>query len=137
MAEANGHAMAAHTPDGGDIYGQHATSAEVDGLLAGLFEPVIFEIAPGKLVEIRPLLLAQADRLYSGELKGADLQRYLLSRAVYVNGRPLGDDNVARLPMSLAQKLVPAVMRANGMEGFMQDADESGDGGQGAADPKG
>jgi len=133
MAEANGHAP----PFQPAVLDAPVTPEEFDALLAGTFEPTPFEITAGKFVEIRPLLLAQADRLYSGELKGADLQRYLLSHSVYVNGRPMGESNVARLPVSLAQKLVPAVMRANGMEGFMQDADDTGDGGQGAADPKG
>jgi hypothetical protein len=127
MAETNGHAAPfAAEPEA-------VPPAEFDALLAGTFEPTTFEIAPGKLVEIRPLVLAQADKLYSGELKGADLQRYLLSRSVFVGGRPLGADNVERLPMTLANKLVPAVMRANGMEGFMKAEDDEGGAG---TDPK-
>jgi len=129
MAETNGHA----TPFAADL--EAVPPAEFDALLAGAFEPTQFEITPGRFVEIRPLLLAQADRLYSGELKGAELQRYLLSRSVYVAGRPLGEANVARLPMSLAQKLVPAVMRANGMQGFLEADDDAAGGGE-AADPK-
>jgi len=128
MAEANGHAP----PFQPAVLDAPVTPEEFDALLAGTFEPVLHEIAPGKFVEIRPLLLGQADRLYSGALKGDDLQRYLLSRSVYVNGRPLGEANVERIPMPVAQKLLPAVMRANGMDGFMQ-AGEAGDQG---ADPK-
>lgn len=131
MTETNGHA----TPFAAEL--EAVPPAEFDALLAGTFEPVPFEISPGRVVEIRPLLLAQADRLYSGELKGAELQRYLLARSVYSGGRPLGEANVARLPMSLAQKLVPAVMRANGMEGFLQAeaGDDDAVGGEGT-DPK-
>ena len=129
MAETNGHA----TPFAAEL--EAVPPAEFDALLAGSFEPVQIEIAPGRWLEIRPLLLAAADRLYSGELKGAELQRYLLARSVYTGGRPLGDFNVARLPISLAQKLVPIVMRANGMEGFLE-ADDAAAGGEGTADPK-
>jgi len=109
MAETNGHAPELATTT--------ASAGELDALLQGLFEPVPFEIAPGRTVEIRPLILNQADDLYTGGNQGgARLQRYLLARCVYVNDRPLGDALAATLPIALANKLVPVVMAANGME---------------------
>lgn len=124
MAETNGHAPA-------EIEPATASPAALDALLLGLFEPTLYEVAPGRVLEIRPLVLRQADTLYSGELKGAGLQRYLLARCVYLDGAPLGEDGAARLPVALANKLVPVVMGANGM------ATGEGDAGEGeATDPK-
>src|SRR4029077_14980436 len=126
MAETNGHAPPAPEP-------ATATPADVDALLSGLFEATLFEVAAGRELEIRPLVLANADQLYSGELRGAGLQRYLLARCVYLGGVPLGDDGAARLPVALANRLVPVVMSANGMD--TGKADDNGGAGE-LADPK-
>ena len=91
-------------------------SAALDALLAGQFEPAQFEVAPGRTLEIRPLLIGQADTLYAGGLAGAALQRFLMARCVFVNGKPIGEAGAARLPVILANRLVPAVMAANGMD---------------------
>lgn len=125
MAATNGHAP--------EPIEAEASGTDLDALLQGLFEPVAFEVSPGRSVEIRPLLLNQADELYSGNSRGgARLQRYLLARCVYLNGRPLGDELAATLPIALANRLVPVVMNANGME--VAAPAEGGDGE--APDPK-
>jgi len=126
MAETNGHA-----PD--EVTTLNASAGELDALLQGLFEPVQFEIAPGRSVEIRPLIINQADELYTGENRsGAKLQRMLLAKCVYINGRPLGPDLAATLPIALANRLVPVVMGSNGME---MTAAAEGDAGE-VSDPK-
>jgi hypothetical protein len=107
MAETNG-----YDPEQLEL----ALPDELDALLAGSFEPTWFEVAPGRSVEIRPLLIGQADQLYAGGLAGAGLQRFLMARCVFINGRPIGEAGAARLPVILANKLVPDVMKANGME---------------------
>jgi hypothetical protein len=127
MAETNGHAIIA-----ADVDVAPAADTEVDALLAGLFEPTLFEIGPGRAIEIRPLVLRQADGLYEGGMKGAGLQRYLLARCCYVDGRPLGMAGADRLPVALANKLVPVVMAANGMATGQAGEDE----GEAAVDPK-
>jgi len=108
MAGTNG-----HDPAGPN---DTVTADELDGLLAGLFEPTPYELAPGRWIEIRPLILANADRLYMGGLQGAGLQKFLLARCVYINGKVLGEAGADRLPIGLASRLVPVVMGANGME---------------------
>jgi hypothetical protein len=110
MAETNGHA-----PEGADLPAPDASDAELDQLLAGLFEPQTVEIAPGRLVEIRPLILKNSDRLYMGGMAGAELQRFLLSRCVFINGHRLGEAGADRLPIAVAGKLVPLIMSTNGM----------------------
>jgi hypothetical protein len=124
---ANGHA-----PELVPIEPQTASDDELDALLLGLFEPVAFDIGNGRSVEIRALFLGAADRLYAGGLAGAALQRFLMARCVFVNGRPLGDANAARLPVPLANKLVSAVMAANGMDSDTAAPAEAG----AEADPK-
>lgn len=113
MPDTNGHAA----PEG-------AATAELDALLVGLFEPTYYTLAPGRTLEIRPLMLDQADALYAGGLAGAGLQRYLLARCVYVNGLPIGEEGAARLPVILANKLAPVVMQANGMAGELEGGDQ-------------
>jgi hypothetical protein len=108
MAETNGHAPEPVEPP-------DASDAELDQLLAGLFEPQTVEIAPGRLVELRPLFLRNSDRLYMGGLAGAELQRFLLSRCVFINGHRLGEAGAERLPIAVVGKLVPLIMSTNGM----------------------
>lgn len=128
MAETNGHAPGLELAP---APAETASQAEFDALLQGLFEPQTVDIGAGKTVEIRPLWLTQADSLYSGGgLTGAALQRYLLARCVFVNGKPLGDELAGRLPITLANRLVPVVMSANGM-----DTTPAADGGAGGAEP--
>lgn len=103
-----------------------APALELDALLSGLFEPTLYTVAPGRTVEIRPLVLSQADALYLGGLKGAELQRYLLARCCYLGGLPIGEAGAARLPVILANRLVPVVMAANGMRTDEGDGDEGG-----------
>jgi hypothetical protein len=111
MADApNGHDNAAPPVD------QVAGRAAIDALLDGLLEPTRFELAPGKSVEIRPLMLEHADPLYSGTLQGAALQRYLVAHCVFLDGVAFGEAAARRLPTGAAARLVPAVMRANGMD---------------------
>lgn len=110
MTAANGHAA-----EGVDMVPPDASDADLDQLLEGLFEPTQVEIAPGRSVEVRPLILKNSDRLYVGGMAGADLQRFLLSRCVYVNGRRLGEAGADRLPVAVAGKLVPIIMSTNGM----------------------
>lgn len=130
MAETNGAYVP--TSDGADII--PASAADVDALLAGLFEPTSYDIAPGRTVEIRPLLVGGADQLYAGVLKTpGDMQNYLLERCVFFMGRPLGAAGVARLPYKLAADLATACMKVNGM----QQADTAAGDDEGApADPK-
>jgi len=112
MAETNGHAPLELAP----IAAPTASAEEFDALLAGLFEPRLVELAPGRTVEIRPLMLEGADVLYSGQAGGgSSLQRFMLARCVYINGRPLGE-LAGRLPVAWANRLVPLVMEANGMD---------------------
>lgn len=111
MAETNGHAAALEA-----VPAPEASAEEFDALLAGLFEPRLVELAPGRTVEIRPLILEGADILYGGLAgAGVSLQRFMLSRCVYINGRPLGA-LAGRLPVAWANRLVPLVMEANGMD---------------------
>jgi hypothetical protein len=113
MAETNGHAPP--VLELAPIAPATASVEEFDALLAGLFEPRLVELAPGRTVEIRPLMLEAADELYSGRA-GMSLQRFMLARCVYINGRPLGDELAGRLPVAWANRLVPLVMAANGMD---------------------
>lgn len=87
-----------------------------DALLDGLLEPKRFELAPGKFVDIRPLMLGEADPLYGGKLKDAALQRYLIARCVFVDGVAIGDDRAGRFPQGIAARLVPELMKVNGMD---------------------
>jgi hypothetical protein len=112
MAETNGHAPALELAP---IAPATASAEEFDALLSGLFEPRLVELAPGRTVEIRPLILEGADVLYGGLTGGMSLQRFMLSRCVYINGRPLGE-LAGRLPVAWANRLVPLVMEANGMD---------------------
>lgn len=129
MAETNGHDLPVlgSTPAPAS---STASADELDALLAGLFEPIAFDIAPGRSFEIRPLMLDKADALYAG-MSGAALQRFMLARCVFINGRPLGDELAATLPVALANRLVPVVMNVNGME-----QGKAADDGE-PADPKG
>lgn len=124
-----------HAPDMGAPI-EDASEADLDALLRGSFEPVPFEIAPGRMVEIRPLMLGHADALYAGGLSGAALQRFLMAHCVHINGRPLGMAGAARVPIILANRLVPAVMAANGMEADLVEDDEEKEAGKSVVDPK-
>jgi hypothetical protein len=110
MPETNGTAPAnGHAPE------LEAPNPALDALLLGLFEPTAYTLAPGRVLEVRPLLLGQADELYAGTLRGVALQRYLLARCVYAAGRPIGERGVDSLPVKLANDLAAIVMAANGM----------------------
>lgn len=127
MAEPNGQAPPAA------LEPEPASAADLDALLAGLFEPTTYDIAPGRTVEIRPLLVGGADKLYAGVLKSpGDLQNYLLERCVFFLGRPLGAEGIARLPYKLAGDLAAVVMKVNGMQTADATADDEG----APADPK-
>lgn len=128
MAETNGHAgeLEATPP------AETASEAELDALLAGIFEPVRLELAPGRWVEIRPLPLNRADELYGGGLRGVDMQKFLLARCVYIGGKVLGAELVETLPIALSNRLVPLVMKVNAMDWSPPGADGEG----GASDPK-
>lgn len=123
MAETNGHAA-------GDLPAPDmASAADLDALLAGTFEPVQFEVSPGRMVEIRPLLTCEADDLYGGKLRDSQaLQRFLIGRCVYLNGKRLGE-LVTSLPIAVFNRLQAEVMRVNGMD---VTPPETGDG---AAEP--
>lgn len=111
MPEANGHAPDALLP----IEPETATAAEFDALLSGVFEPRQFEYAPGRFVEIRPMVVGSADAFYEGKSSGA-LQRYVLGRCVFVNGRPIGEANAARMPLAMSARVFPVAMALNNME---------------------
>jgi hypothetical protein len=129
MAETNGHAAELEAVP---IAPATASAEEFDALVAGLFEPRLVELAPGRTVEIRPLMLEGADDLYGGLGGGSSLQRFMLARCVYLNGRPLGDELAGRLPVAWANRLVPLVMAANNMDMTPTE----GAGGEGQSDPK-
>ena len=112
MAATNGHAPDLEPVDATPT----AEKADLDGLLKGLFEPVTYELAPGRFLEIRPIKLDRADKLYSGTLRGSDLQTFLLARCIFIEGRQLGDELARNLPIALANRLVPIVMSVNGMD---------------------
>lgn len=130
MAETNGHAPALELEP---IAPTTASAEEFDALLGGLFEPRLVELAPGRKVEIRPLMLDGADALYGGgggAGKASSLQRFMLANCVFINGRPLGDELAGRLPVAWANKLMPLVTALNNMD------QTPGEGGDGEVDPK-
>jgi hypothetical protein len=129
MAGTNGHAPELEPVDGTPT----ASAAELDALLQGLFEPVRYELAPGRSLEVRPIKLDRADKLYSGTLRGGELQTFLLARCVFIEGKQLGDELARNLPIALANRLVPLVMSVNGMDWTPPGGE--GEGG-GETDPK-
>jgi len=117
MAETNGHA-----PAEAPALEQTASADELDALLGGVFDPQTIEVAPGRFVELRPLRVGNADRLYQGTLGAGGLQKFLMERCVFIDGKRLGE-LVDRLPVAIMMKLAPLVMKLNGMEITTEPAD--------------
>lgn len=98
----------------------------IDDFLDGLQTSIAVDLGGGRTVTVRPLMLGESDPLYDPKLRGdqARFQAYLMAHSVWVGDTRLGD-RASRLPLEAVGKIMPHVLKANGLTLPVVDAGES------------